>query len=65
MKTEAQLRREAAKQGYALQKSRSVYSLDNLGGYRILDLATKFVVAGSHYEMSQDNVEKFLLDGSK
>lgn len=51
MKTEAQLRRESAKQGYALQKSRSGYSGDNLGGYRIVDLNTNFIVAGERFNL--------------
>lgn len=60
MKTEAQLRRESAKQGYALQKSRSGYSGDNLGGYRIVDLNTNFIVAGERFNLSSEDVEKFL-----
>ena len=60
MKTEAQLRREAAKQGYALKKSRGGYSIDNQGGYMILDSATNYIVAGANFNLSLENVEKFL-----
>ena len=60
MKTEAQIRHEAAKQGYALQKSRSRYSVNNLGGYRLLDLTTNFVVAGERFDLLSEDVEKFL-----
>ena len=60
MKTEAQLRREAAKQGYSLQKSRSGYSSDNLGGFRILDPNTNSIVAGERFNLSPEDVEKFL-----
>lgn len=60
MKSEAQLRREAARQGYSLKKSRSSYSVDNLGGYRIVDPNTNFIVSGEHFNLSPEDVEKFL-----
>lgn len=62
MKTEAQLRRAAKKQGYALKKSHSGYSVDNLGGFMIINLNTNAIVAGEHFEMSLEDAERFLVE---
>lgn len=57
---ENRVRRQLAKQGYRLCKSRTggVY-LNNLGGYMIVNANYNIVVAGSNFELSLEDVEQF------
>lgn len=59
---EQQLRRTLKKYGYSLHKSRKPISIDNLGGYMIVDFYTNCAVCGSRYELSLDDVSDWLKD---
>jgi len=67
---EKQVRRQLARQGLRLQKSRSdgsvyvngVYqgeNMDDRGGYRIVDANTNTVVAGEKFDLDLATVEKW------
>lgn len=56
------LRRTLNKAGYALRKSRANISLDNLGGYMIVDIGMNALVAGSRFEMDLDDVCAWVQD---
>ena len=56
---EARLRRLARSGGYSLRKSRRGYSIDNLGGYMIVD-DRNFIVDGPRFDLSLDDVEEWL-----
>lgn len=58
---EQNLHRKVTKQGYTLKKSRAAYTLDNQGGYMIID-QNNYVVAGEKYDFTLDDVKKFLED---
>lgn len=71
---ENRARRELNKRGYRFKKSRtngSVYwngvyqgqNVDDHGGYAILDASTDFVVAGEGFDLSLEDVEKWVEDG--
>ena len=57
---EARLRRLARSGGYRLHKSRRGYSIDNQGGYMIIDNYTNIIVQGSRFNLSLDDVEEWL-----
>jgi hypothetical protein len=60
---ESSARRALKRLGYALQKSRQrslVPNIDNLGHYRIINVARNFVVAGEKYDMTLRRIEKWL-----
>ncbi len=58
---EQKARRALRKDGYRLCKSRAKnMSLDNMLGYMILDASTNFVVAGSRYELTLEDVMDFV-----
>lgn len=59
---ERKLRRALYKAGYTLHKARGCISLDNFGGYMIVDYRIPGVVAGSRYNLDLADVEEFLLD---
>jgi len=55
------LRRRAAKLGYRFTKSNwRKDSIDNLGGYQIVDIGRNTVVNGSRFDCSLDDVAAFL-----
>jgi len=56
---ENRIRRALAKRGYLLKKSRAAESIDNLGGYMIVDANQNAVVAGERFNLSLDDVEQF------
>lgn len=56
----SRLRRLAAKQGYALCRSRRAESVDNLQGWMIVDPYRNWVVAGEKFDMTDEDVERFL-----
>lgn len=58
---EARCRRELAKRGYALHKSRvRTWNYDNQGEYMITDPDSNAVVAGERFDMTIDDVEEWL-----
>ncbi|WP_022762612.1 hypothetical protein [Butyrivibrio sp. AD3002] len=60
------LRHKLNKLGYSLRKSRvNNINLDNLGGYMIIDTYGNYVVAGSRFELTIDDVISFLEDVTK
>ena len=57
---ELSLRRKAGRLGYSLRRSRKQLSVDNDGGYMLVDIESNSVAAGSRFELSLDDVEAFL-----
>jgi hypothetical protein len=61
MKSEKQLRDQLRKAGYSLKKSRiRNTNVNNQGGYMIVNTWHNSIEAGSNYELSLEDVEKFL-----
>lgn len=57
----ATLHRRAAKMGFRFAKSNwRKDSIDNLGGYQIVDVSRNVVVDGSRFDCSLDDVAAFL-----
>ena len=56
---ERMLRRKLQKQGYALCKSKA-QDINNLGGYMIIDAFRNVIEAGERYDLSLDDVERFI-----
>lgn len=57
---EDKVRRQLAAQGFTLRKSRtSTYSVNNQGGYMIVDMQFNRIEAGERYDMSLEEVEAF------
>ena len=58
---EDRLRRQAMKLGYAIRKSRS-HNLhaDDFGEYMLIDASGNFVVLGSRFNATLDDIESFL-----
>lgn len=63
--SERQARYALFKLGYGLHKSR-VHNIhaDNLGGYSIYDLYGNYVVAGSRFELTIDDVVDWIAERS-
>jgi hypothetical protein len=61
--TESALRARAKRNGYRLCKSRRNIDLDNFGGYTLLDASQNFVVRGSRFDATLEDIADFL--GSK
>ena len=59
---EQRLRRALYKAGYQMHKSRKRISIDNLGGYMIVDYRLNFIVDGSRYDLSLHDVCEFVSD---
>jgi hypothetical protein len=57
---EISLRRKAGRLGYSVRRSRWQLSVDNDGGYMLVDSESNSVAAGSRFELSLDDVEAFL-----
>jgi len=58
---EDKARRQLAKQGYTLKKSRAqTYTVDNQGGYMILQDGV--IQAGERFDMTLEDVEKFVAE---
>jgi hypothetical protein len=61
---DSRLRRLARKKGYSLHRSRwRRDSIDNLGGYMIVDPMLNLCVAGERYDLAPSYVEDWLTDG--
>ena len=57
---ESQVRRKLQKDGFILNKSRiRNTTLDDHGGYRIVNAYTNGVEAGERFDLDLDDVEKF------
>ena len=60
---EAKLRRECKKRNIILKKSRiRNINIDDMGGYMMIDLYGNYVIAGSRYDMSLEDVANWLND---
>lgn len=57
---EQSLRRKLMKAGYTMHKSRRCLSLDNMGGYMIVDLYGNYVVAGNRFDLSLEEVQDWI-----
>ncbi len=57
---ESRIRRLAHNQGYSIEKSRAAISGNNLGGYRVIRGQYGRAEAGDKYNMSLEDVEKYL-----
>lgn len=62
MPTESALRHRAAREGFSLHKSRQQESVDNLGGWMIVDPNYNTVVAGERFDLSDEDVLAFLAE---
>lgn len=60
MPTESALRHRAAREGFSLRKSRARESVDNLGGWMIVDSNRNAVVAGERFDLTGEDVERVL-----
>jgi len=61
---EAAVRRALRPEGQALRKSRARnWTLDNQGGYMIVDADRNFIVAGEKYDLTLDDVERWVAAG--
>lgn len=56
---ERMLRRKLQKLGYALRKSKA-QDINNLGGYMIIDPDRNVIEAGERFDLSLDDVERFI-----
>ena len=60
---ENRLRRYLKILGYVLKKSRTrTISDENRGGYQIREDLILYIVAGLHYELTLDDVERFFIE---
>ena len=60
---DARLRRMARRHGYAVRKSRwRLDSIDNLGGYMVVNPAANLVVAGGRFELTAADVAAWLTE---
>ncbi len=61
-KKEKHLRKKLDKQGVILRKSRNTEkpNADDLGGYMLIDKTTNTVVAGSRWELTLEDIERFV-----
>lgn len=58
---ENRLRRQLSKEGYMLRKSRTRnWNIDDYGEYMITDPYTNMIVAGSRFDLSLEDVERFV-----
>jgi excisionase family DNA binding protein len=56
----SRLRKQAARQGYGIKKSRAGLSVDNHGGYMVYDLSLNAVMFGARFDATLDDIEAFL-----
>ncbi len=57
---ENKVRKQLEKQGFKLQKRRTNKDIYHIGQYRILDLHTNTIVTGANYDLTIDDVEKYV-----
>lgn len=58
-----QLRRQLAKRGLSLRKSRKGIHAHNIGSYMVVDIMTNTVVIGADYEYSLDEISDMIREG--
>ena len=58
--SESAVRSRAKRLGYAVRKSRRGLSLDNHGGYQIVDVNLNGVAAGSRFELTLEDCAEWL-----
>jgi hypothetical protein len=56
---ENKLRQKAKRQGLTLKKSRTAQSLDNHGGFMIVD-SNNNIVSGDKFDMAIEDIQKYL-----
>lgn len=54
------IRRQLKKNGMRLSKSRNAVSIDNLGGYQIIDNDTNVVIDGLRNDLNLDDVKNLV-----
>lgn len=60
---EDKVRRQLAKQGLTLRKSRaSTFTADDQGGYRIVDTQFNRIEAGERFDLTLEDVEAYAQD---
>jgi len=65
MSIEATAHRIAAKHGYAIRKSRAALSVDNEGGFMLVEAATNRIEAGERFDMSAEDVINFFKENER
>ena len=58
--TEAALRGRLRRRGLALRKSRASISVDNHGGYQVLEARQNVVIAGRRFDLSLEDVAEWI-----
>lgn len=62
---EARVRRALMRQGYRLHRSRwRLGSIDNFGGFQIIELNRNYIAAGEKFNLSLDDVEAWVNEDS-
>jgi hypothetical protein len=57
----ARLRRKLNKLGYTMKKTNCRRnSIDNFGGYAIIDIACNAIVRGSRFDLDLDDIDQFI-----
>lgn len=64
-RSESSLRRWANRQGFTLHKSRSRESVDNLGGWMIVNSWNNTIEAGEKFDLTDEDAERFLSEGDQ
>lgn len=63
--TDSQLRNLAKNQNLIIRKSRTVMSINNQGGYMIVNALTNVIEAGENFNMSAADVENYLTENER
>lgn len=58
--TESAIRKRFTRRGYSLHKSRKAESVDNLGGYMVVDDRFNAIVAGERFDMFLEDLEEWV-----
>lgn len=58
--SEAALRRRVRNSGFEIRKSRQSVSLNNFGGYMLVDVAHNLVLLGRYFEASLLDIDKYV-----
>lgn len=59
---EQRVRRQALKADLRLCKARGRETLDNFGGYALVDCSSRCVIFGSRYELSLDDASELIAE---
>ncbi len=60
VRRENRLRSQARRHGLGVRKSRAGLSMDNHGGYQIIDVSRNSIVLGERFDLDLDAVEDYL-----